>query len=155
MIQDITEILNQYPHLILWGAAPLVFILSLFFRKNSFDLRFKYSNYVINYFYLGLVITFALLIMGMTYLILLTSGAKLLPGLVVYHLLATLCGICGIVYFFTIAGTPQRLELLKQKSEDRYYQKVEGIRSGLILFVLIFFSGQLMFTINMFIGGLI
>ncbi len=152
MIQDITEILSQYPHLVLWAATPLVLVLSLIYRKNSFDLKFNYTNYLINYFFLGMVIILSLMVMGLAYLVLLSSGALLVPSLVVFHILSTLGGITGIVYFFTIAGTPNTLEVLKQKSEDQYFQKVAGIRSGLILFVLIFLSGQLMFMINMIIG---
>jgi len=155
MIRDITDIMNQYPHLVLWAACPLVWVLSLIFRKNSFDLKFNYTNYVINYFFLGMVIILSLTVLGFIYLILITSGAELMPSLIIFHVLATLGGITGIVYFFTIAGTPSTLEVLKQESEDRHYQKVTGIRSGLILFVLIFLTGQLVFTVNMVIGILL
>ncbi len=155
MIHDITEIISQYPHLVLWSFVPIVFVLSLIYRRNSFDLKFKYSNYVVNYFFLGMVLIFGLLIMGLSYQALISSGARLLPSLIIFHILATLCGTSGIVYFFTIAGTPHTLEMLRQQSEDRYYQKVEGIKSGLILFILIFMAGQLMFSVNMIIGLLL
>lgn len=155
MIQSITEIISGYPHFVLWAVCPIVWLLSLVFRKNSFDIRFNYTNYIVNYFFLGLVMVLSLTILGFIYLILITSGAGLLPNLIIFHILATLAGITGIAYFFTIAGTPQTLELLKQRSEDQYHQKVMGIRSGLILFVLIFLTGQLVFTINMAIGILL
>ncbi len=152
MINNIIEILSQYPHFVLWSFVPVVLVLSLLYRKNSFDLKFKSSSYVINYFFLGMVLIFGLLVMGLSYQALLLSGARLLPSLIIFHTLATLCGTSGIVYFFTVAGTPHTLEMLRQRSEERYYQKVEGIKSGLILFVLIFMAGQLMFSINMIIG---
>ena len=152
MIQTITDIIREFPHFVLWAACPLVWVLSLIFRKNTFDLKFNYTNYKINYFFLGMVMILSLTVLGFTYLILLSSGAGLLPNLIIFHILATLCGITGIVYFFSIAGTPQTLEVLRQQSEDRYAHKVMSIRSGLILFVLIFLTGQLVFTINMAIG---
>jgi hypothetical protein len=107
MFQTITDIISEFPHFVLWAACPLVWILSLIFRKNTFDLKFNYTNYKINYFFLGMVMILSLTVLGFTYLILLSSGAALLPNLIIFHILATLCGITGIVYFFSIAGTPK------------------------------------------------